>query len=54
MIWNIHPHQLRGMELAGCMPYHDSHSPMTWDELYQWVEAEIQDYEHAGKGVTFS
>ncbi len=54
MIWNIHPHDLRIYEQAGCIPYYDVYEESTWDSMYEWINnATINDYDHTGKNTIF-
>ncbi len=54
-IWAVNPNNLKAMEEAGCMPYFEDGSPVSWDHLYERInDTDISnDYEYVGTNTIF-
>lgn len=37
LLWAVDPWELEAMEQAGCMPYYEDGTPVTWYRLWQWI-----------------
>lgn len=54
LIWNIFPCELEAMKQAGCVPYYEDGTVVTWEDLETWIaRADRHDFDYAGKGQKF-
>jgi hypothetical protein len=53
MIWNIDPKELNEFMDAGCQPYFEDGTIVSWNELFSRIKSYNHNYEYVGKNIIF-